>query len=132
MEKKFTGFQLFMCGAVIAAGLYFAFDTVRFLGRAEAAPGVVTDVRRQEGSRQPTAFITFETPRGKAELKCPQQYFYLRKRPGDHVTVLYDPANPARAKAKGFWSLWAVPVLLISMGVFIPIFARLADRQKTP
>ncbi|PRY65813.1 uncharacterized protein DUF3592 [Vreelandella songnenensis] len=56
---------------------------------------------------------------------------------GQRIEVLYDPANPANARIKSFFSLWGAPLILAGLGAlcFISgagafVFSRLAHRSN--
>jgi hypothetical protein len=102
--------------------------------RALTAPGVVTDLRARwtgsdagGGPGGGTAYfpvLRFQLGDGRhAEVESFEGANPPKVRPGQPVTVLYDPADPGRAKVddgrrgSGAWVLVAAGLLFVTVGI---------------
>jgi hypothetical protein len=130
---------------LIGLGVRGVATTRRFLASTSAADGVVVKVdevttsRKQETTSRYYPVVRFVTGSGQVVRyrdhsgANPPAY-----RVGDQVRVLYDPANPQRARLDTWASLWLKAVILLIIGVplliftaGILLFARVSPRDRT-
>jgi hypothetical protein len=101
-----------------------AVHTRRFVAGAVRAPGFVTGT--PAGGSHP--IIRFTTASGE-EGSFPQGGFVFGYRPGDKVTVIYDPNNPThRTSLDTVGAIWFFPLLLGGLGVAFVAGALLRSR----
>ena len=110
----------------IAVGALNLAQVTRFVWRARAAPGVVSEIveleKRPIGSPLYQARVRFSTRDGR-EIEFDNRNLTgkLYEVAGQKVTVLYDPANPAEAMIRTIW-MWLNPaVALLSGSILITI-----------
>lgn len=114
------------CGVVVS--------TRRFMARALRVPGVVVDLRVSRGggggSRTYRPVFRFQTYEGQAiEAVSSTGSNPPSVRPGEQVGVLYDPANPRRARLDKFgerggflgWLFTGFGVLFTAIGVIVTV-----------
>jgi hypothetical protein len=111
--------------SIVVGALNLA-QIIRFVWRARAAPGVVSEIveleKRPIGSPLYQARVRFSTRDGR-EIQFDNRNLTgrLREVAGQKVTVLYDPANPAEAMIRTIW-MWLNPIVaLLSGSIFIAI-----------
>lgn len=120
----FVSMGLIFC----AIGSYWAWETLGFLRTAKSAVGRVdrfeTRVSSREGTgttRRTTTYapvFTFRDEQGKdytVTSNTGQNHAAYDR--GQEVTVLYDPADPERARIHSFTQMWLLPVIFGSAGV---------------
>lgn len=137
---------------LLAGAALWSFFTVQALTREVSAPGQVVDLVERMSSSvsvdsrtqvvpHPYAYpvVTFMTPDEKwhtvevAEGTWPPAY-----EKGQRVTVMYDPAQPARARiesAEGAWLQWLGPGILgLLGGILVTVAALIAwfSRPRDP
>jgi Protein of unknown function (DUF3592) len=123
---------MFPAGFVLLGlAAFFTWRTSNFIQRSQAAAGIVTALkpvtRTDSDSNSDITYapvFSFKAADGKAysvtsHASSDPPGFDV----GDEVTVLYDPSNPQQARIDTFWQLWAVPVVLGSIGTFFFIIA---------
>ena len=112
--------------ALIAAGIYSAVSTRGFVARARPAAGEV--VRLRAGGAHPQ--VRFVTDEGRT-IEYAQNGMIWGYRPGDHVTVLYDPQNPAMDPvidtAGALWGFHVMDLLMGAVFVLIAYWLRRPD-----
>ncbi len=129
------GLWVFVAVLFVVVGLTFVVGGARtrrssrqFLSVALRAPGTVTDLRfrremRGEGGGAWFPVLRFATAEG---LQVDAEAIFGRMpapaRPGDVVTVLYDPANPTRAALEGHADGALTGTILIVLGwLLVPL-----------
>ena len=118
---------VFAFGGVVmmAVAIYSTVSTRAFVARAHRASGEVT--RLNAGGSHPE--VRFTTDDGQT-VEYPQNGMIGGYRPGDHVTVLYDPLaptmDPTVDTAGALWGFTAMDGL---MGVVFVLAARLIWRE---
>ncbi len=112
----------------IAVGALNLAQVIRFVWRAQAAPGIVSEIveleKRPIGSPLYQARVRFSARDGR-EIEFDNRNLTgkLYEVAGQKVTVLYDPANPAEAMIRTIW-MWLNPVIaLLSGSILIAICA---------
>ncbi len=112
----------------IAVGALNLAQVIRFVWRAQAAPGIVSEIveleKRPIGSPLYQARVRFSARDGR-EIEFDNRSLTgrLHEVAGQKVTVLYDPANPAEAMIRTAW-MWVNPVVALFSGlVFMAICA---------
>ena len=108
-------FFLGMGAGLLIAGITTGVMRLRFVRQATTCDGVV--VRLNAGGSHPQ--IEFTT-RAQEKISYPQGGFIFGYKPGDRVTVLYDPRDAhgtACVSAPG--ALWFTTLLLCALGVFL-------------
>lgn len=124
---------------MLAGSVALLQHTRAFIARAARADGVVTElVARHSNDSDTWAPVVRFTPGGGEPVEFtsssssnPPSYHR-----GENVVVLYDPAQPQRARIDGFFSLWGAPLILGVLGtVFsgigsgIMLFGRVSRRR---
>ena len=110
---------------LIVAGVYCVVSTRDFLARARTAAGEVT-LLRAGGAHPQVRFVTDE---GQA-VEYAQNGMIWGYRPGDRVTVLYDPREPTRDPVVDTpGALWGFDVMNFLMGV---VFLLAAYQMRRP
>jgi hypothetical protein len=124
MKKMRWIFLLFaLIGIVLlAAGVYTARSTRRFLATAEKAAGVVIENVWQDSSSSDGGTyrprVRFRTRTGQdIEFVSDTGSMPAAYRQGEGVTIVYDPDDPAHASINGFWALWLGTVILFGLGI---------------
>lgn len=113
--------------AMLAAAVYFGWDTRAWLARSVEAQGSVIEMVRvrdsDTGSLSFAPLVRFITADGNTiEFQSTVQSNPPGYRAGQNVTVLYDPAKPNSAALSGLFSIWGVPVILGIIGVVFTAF----------
>lgn len=113
--------------SIIVGALNLA-QVIRFVWRAQVAPGVVSEIveleKRPIGSPLYQARVCYTTRDGR-EIEFDNRNLTgkLYEVAGQKVTVLYDPANPAEAMIRTIW-MWLNPAsALLSGAILIAICA---------
>ena len=131
-----------MFGALfIGLGVRGVVTTQRFLDRASAAEGMVVKVDAvggydEEGDRSYYPVVRFVTTSGRVvQYRDPSEVGPQTYRVGDQVRVLYDPANPQRARlAVGRWTdamaKMIIGVLIFVVSGVVILVARESPRQR--
>lgn len=105
---------------------------LRFLARAERAPGTVIDVSRHTDSEGTVTFrpvVRFTIETGETiEFVSSSGSSVASKSVGDQVEVLYDPDDPKDAELSDFFSVWGFPVILGGLGVVFTAVSAFAIR----
>ena len=97
---------------MLRVAVYCVVSTRDFLARAHVAEGEV--VRLNAGGSHPE--VRFVTDKGQ-EVEYPQGGMIGGYHAGDHVTVLYDPENPAMSPVLNtFGALWGFNITDFLMG----------------
>jgi hypothetical protein len=119
--------------AMLAASVYLAHGTQRFLGRATERPGVVVELveSRSNSSNGGTSYtprVAYTGLDGEAHQLVPG---YSSNPPshavGEAVTVLLDPQGGQPPRLRGFMSLWFAPTLAAGLGsVFLLVGGTMA------
>jgi hypothetical protein len=112
---------------MLAGSIYLVFNTRAWLARAVEAPGTVIEMVRvrdsDSGSYMFAPLVRFQTAEGRTvEFQSMVQTNPPAYHAGESVTVLYDPAKPGSAAISGWFSIWAVPLILGIVGVFLAVF----------
>jgi hypothetical protein len=112
---------------MLAGAIYLAVDTRAWLARAVEAPGTVIEMVRvrdsDSGSYMFAPLVRFATAEGKTiEFQSTLQTNPPAYHAGESVTVLYDPAKPNSAAISGWFSIWAVPLILGIVGAGFTVF----------
>jgi hypothetical protein len=109
----------------LCVGLWWSNNTHRFLATARTADGVVVDLapRSSSGSGLTYAPVIEFQPPGAAPLRYTESFSSNppSHQVGEHVRVYYDPAQPARGRLDGFFSLWFGPLLFSGMGLLFTL-----------
>jgi len=125
LEEKFRLIRFILLASMLLGVVFAAFmlwRTVSLLRVAAKASGVVVEeVRRssQDGGTSYAPRVRFHARDGKAVdfvssiSSSPPRYVV-----GDRVSVIYDPANPSRARINSFWDLWFLPMILGVLSMF--------------
>ena len=122
------GVVIGLIGAVLlAVGIAAALAKRSFVVNASKAGGVVA--RLNAGGSHPE--IEFAAATGE-KYSYPQGGFIFGYKPGQHVTVLYDPSRPANsACVDAFGALWFTPFFLTAMGLFFVVVGFLSASDKS-
>jgi hypothetical protein len=122
-EGSTLGIVFALLGGLLAAiAVYIFMRTRSFVSNAQEVKGTVIQlVYRGGGSNSGGGYAPvyqFKTKEGKSIVVADT----LSSNPpafkeGQVIDVLYDPANPEKARIKRFMSLYFAPVLLGGMGV---------------
>ena len=102
---------------LLAVGGYLLFDSRAFLSDAAATSGtVISLVESDEGGYAP--IVSFVTGDGESLVLRSNVYSegWIDRR-GDTVTILYDPANPEKAKIDSLFQLWGATLIVSGVGV---------------
>lgn len=112
----------------IVFGAFFFIDAKFFSSKAYKATGTVVELKKvrrlstsSSGSKSHVTtyypVVRYQTKEGKnvTVTSLSGSYPAPYKR-GDHVTILYDPENPRRAKIESFSSMWLAPILGFGIG----------------
>jgi hypothetical protein len=116
-----VGIVFFLAGVGMLTGSFFAWRSFAdFSAHAKSVDGVVVDLAylqssKGRGTYAPVAEFTAADGSkvhvtGSVSSSSPA---YSR---GDHLRILYDPANPEHARIDSFSETWFGPVLLAGMG----------------
>lgn len=102
---------------LLAIGGYLLFDSRAFLSDAAATSGtVISLVESDEGGYAP--IVSFVTGDGESFVLRSNVYSEgWKERQGDIVTVLYDPADPKKAKIDSLFQLWGATLIISGVGV---------------
>ena len=108
-------------GAFLVLGLWMAAKACDFVAHAAKTTGTVVAVEKDdstEGTMYHPAFV-FKDAAG-VEHRCVSSSgsSITFSRPGQQVTVLYDPAVPSRAELDSFQSIWLFPCLFTVAGAY--------------
>jgi hypothetical protein len=110
---------------LIAIGNWLRTNTERDLRTMKPARGVVVELKASQdsdGSDVYSPIIEFR-PNSDADpirFRQPQSTSRnLAPNIGTEVEVLYDPADPERARVNSFTDLWLLPLVLIGSGVLV-------------
>jgi Protein of unknown function (DUF3592) len=109
----------------LAVAAYVASSTRAFVSAAAKADGTVVSLARVDppgggGGFSYAAVVRFRLADGEertfqdSTLSTPPSYEV-----GQRVAVLYDPAHAERAQIRGFFSLWAMPLVFAGIGVLL-------------
>lgn len=134
------GFTLI--GVIVLLITHHIYSGVRdFVDISASADGVVIRQIKHENydgtEYQPV--VRFVTPEGeKVEFRAQMSSSPPLYDVGEAVEVLYDPADPAKAKIGGFFAIWAATLIVGTLGVIatlsglgLLVGTYLADRDKT-
>lgn len=143
LQKKFA---MMVVGCLVVAGggavlLIVGFrkyqEREAFRGRAWAADGTVTGFAYEtSGTGNPedaTLFtlVQFELEGGEEiEFRGPARNGIIDLHQGDTVRVLYDPADPSRARVDSFMGMWLTPTLFWLAGGLV-VLAAVATLYET-
>lgn len=127
MEAADTWAPLILGAAVLVAGLVQAAKYIVFRSRAQRVSGTVAGLRGKPGtaegvpSYQPILhFTTLEGREIRTKMRVAS--FPAPAKPGERVTVVYDPRNPSTAEIKGKGWLF---LLVLVFAFFVLGFALL-------
>jgi len=119
---------LLLAGSVLLAiAAFLTWRTYGYIDRSQTASGTITalvpvhSTESDDNSENVTyaPVFTFKTVEGRTvSVTSHSSSNPPGFDPGDSVTVLYDPADPAQAQIDTVWQLWGVPLLLGGMGAF--------------
>jgi hypothetical protein len=121
----FLKYAFLAVGVVMLAGAgYFVLDTRAFLARAEVTSGTVVDlsVSRSSDSTTYHPVVEFARPGGEritfvsSTGHSPPAYHR-----GERVGVLYDPAEPRKARLDATFELWGVSLILGGLGAVFSV-----------
>jgi hypothetical protein len=122
MMRRTIGGGLVAIAVVIAFGGVFSYrSTRRFIDRAARAPGTVVRVLEEvdagDGGKSYYPVVQFRAPAGApVEFRSHFGSNPAGYRPGDPVTVLYEPDAPDRAEIADFWPLWSLTLMCGLLG----------------
>lgn len=135
-----VGIVFFLVGVGMLTGGFFMWRShATFVAHAAHADGVVTDLDYQRSSKGGGTYhprVDFTAANGtvvhytSSSGSNPAPYSR-----GDHVVMLYDPANPERAQIDSFMENWFVTLFLGGMGLVFAlvgggiIWSRLNQRK---
>lgn len=121
--KRWAGYVLLIGGTAMAiGGIWFISQAAAFLDATARTDGTVIALERKRSAKgfdQDHPVVRFTVPETGETIEL-QSRFGMWPSPfavGDAVEVAYDPADPARARIDSFWTLWFVPVLLVTFGL---------------
>ncbi|HVR65971.1 MAG TPA: DUF3592 domain-containing protein [Verrucomicrobiae bacterium] len=123
----FTGIFLLIGLGLLGGGAYSGVSTFDFLANAVSAPGVVIDLEARwdsdDGGYTYYPRVRFATEGGRpyeftGDVGSSPASFDV----GEEVRVLFDPADPSKARIDSFMQLWFTPLLLAGMGTVFSIF----------
>lgn len=134
-------------GVGMLAGSIFIFsNTTRFIAGAAEAGGKVIDLERTRSSSSSSSrssstmyrpVVEFTTATGKRiEFVSSVGSSPPSHRVGEAVTVLYNPADPSKARIKSFFQLWFGFLIVFFLGLVFAaiglgmIFVRSRGRQR--
>ncbi len=116
----------------LLVGIYIYQQRSLFVAEANSAQGVVVDIflatsKARTGGEDiktyaPRVFFVAASNQ-KVEFKTRASKSNPGYKIGDQVPVLYDPANPEKAKINTFFHLWMLPTIMIAMGGLFSIIA---------
>jgi hypothetical protein len=108
-------------GLLAAIGLFIFIHTRLFIGRAQEVKGTVVRMvyrHSSEGGGGYSPVYQFRTITGQTvEVQDGLSSNPPMFREGQIIDVLYDPANPQKARIKRWMSLYFLPVFLGGMGL---------------
>ena len=116
----------FLAFTSLAIAIYHTQLLLRLLDNGKQAEAVVAEIRRGVKNSK-WAVYRFDTDRGRTVTSRDKFPMYIiRVHKGDHVAVIYDPADSGMVTADlGFW-IWQGPIIflfgflfLATLGVFI-------------
>jgi hypothetical protein len=117
--------------ATLGLAAYLCFRTRVLLDASATTTGVVVrlathESESDEGGSTAAPVVKFKTRDGvEFEFESGLSSSPALYGVGEEVPVIYRPGNPREAEIKLFWSLWAMPVFLGSLGAFALLFALL-------
>lgn len=122
------GLIFLLVGAAMVVGSIFAASrTKSFLANAREAPAQVVGVQERLGNNRERSYypvFRFRTESGATqEVVSPVGSNPPRYQQGDSVVILYDPARPDSVRIHTFFNVWAMPLILGSVGVLFLIVA---------
>lgn len=94
-------------------------NTWRLLAAGQTAPGVVVALEPDEEGEGSFPVVSFTTPNGQVHRFRDHLSSSFSPAVGRPVEVLYEPAAPARARVKSFWSLWLGSLVFGGFGITI-------------
>lgn len=118
MVEQGSGWVPLILGvAVIIAGVVQAAKYIAFVRRGQNVPGVVAGLRGKPGaaegvpSYQPTLhFVTLDGREVRTKMRVAS--FPAPAKPGERVTIVYDPRDPSNAEIKNKGWLFLVVLVL--------------------
>ncbi len=103
------------------AGLVSRSRTQRFVDSALQAQAEVTGLQQRRGNKNTLLYhpvLRFTTQQGSQhEVVSPVGSNPAPYKPGDTVTVLYNPARPEEVRIHTFLQVWLFPLVLGGLGV---------------
>lgn len=115
---------------LFGGGIYSYLSTGDFIAEAASAPGVVISLEREQDGDGDTTYyprVQFEAKGRSYQFRGQVGSGYGTFKVGEQVDVLYDPADPHRARINSFVQLWFFPLFLGVVGaVFTAIGASAA------
>ena len=106
--------------SLLAVGGYLLFDTRAFLSDAAATSGTVISLSltSESGTTLYAPIVSFVTGDGESLVLRSNAYSEgWKDRQGDIVKVLYDPADPKKAKIDSLFQLWGATLIFSGVGV---------------
>lgn len=102
-------------------GALFAIKTNSFLKKAVETQATVVELAetRSESSTVMFAPVFVFNDQNENSHKIYSSTFSYPPRwsVGDKMPIFYDPDNPAKARERGFFSLWGLPMILMFVGI---------------
>lgn len=123
----FTAIFLVIGLGLLGGGAYSGVSRFDFLGNAVSASGVVIDLEARwdsdDGGYTYYPRVRFATEGGRpyeftGDVGSSPASFDV----GEEVRVLFDPADPSKARIDSFMQLWFTPLLLSGMGTVFASF----------
>jgi hypothetical protein len=111
---------------LLLGSVFLYANTARFMDRAATAEGKVIDLVRQQSSSSSSGtyspVVEFTIPTGpRVEFTSSVGSRPPAYRVGESVMVLYDPADPHKARIKSFFSLWFGFIIVFALGLIFAV-----------
>jgi hypothetical protein len=121
---------------LFGGGIYSYLSVGDFIAGAASADGVVIGLEREQDADGDTTYyprVQFEAEGRSYQFKGQVGSGYGTFSVGEQVEVLYDPADPDRARINSFVQLWFFPMFLGVLGAVFTAFgasATFGDARK--
>jgi hypothetical protein len=116
----------------LVLGVFLLVRSVIFVRNAQRADAVVTHMEVSHSTREPGEQSrdiyrpTFRYKDANQREHTVELGYYSSEfdyEVGEHVTILYDPANPGWVGVDSFWAIWGVAIAVLVLGAGSAFFA---------
>ena len=122
---RIIGIVIILCSIVpLGTAGYWYSNTGSFLDQAVETEATVMDVEKRkagDGTMYYPVFSFVDEGGNEHKIYSTRGSYPPAYKPGDTVSIFYDPQNPEKTKLDSFVSLWLGPVMLGVLGL-IPVF----------